>query len=91
MTITSPAAKITIPADDAHRLGEFDPVTPGVALTGTAQIGEAAKPIDVTLKANEFVTVAVVADGADGGARDRGRPYGLPEIGRRRDAIRCGL
>jgi alginate O-acetyltransferase complex protein AlgF len=66
VTITSPAAKITIPADAAHRLGEFDPVTPGVALTGTAQLGEAAKPIDVTLKANEFVTVAVVGNGADG-------------------------
>jgi alginate O-acetyltransferase complex protein AlgF len=66
VTITSPAAKITIPADAAHRLGEFDPVTPGVALTGAAQFGEATKPIDVTLKANEFVTVAVVADGADG-------------------------
>src|SRR5580658_9718188 len=66
VTITSPAAKITIPADAAHRVGEFDPVTPGVALTGTAQLGEAAKPIDVTLKANEFVTVAVVGNGADG-------------------------
>jgi alginate O-acetyltransferase complex protein AlgF len=66
VTITSPAAKITLSADAAHRLGEFDPVTPGVALTGTAQLGEATKPIDVTLKANEFVTVAVVADGADG-------------------------
>jgi hypothetical protein len=66
VTITSLAAKITIPADAAHRLGEFDPVTPGVALTGKAQLGEATKPIDVTLKANEFVTVAVVADGADG-------------------------
>ena len=65
VTITSPAAKITIPADDAHRIGEFDPVTPGVALTGSAQLGEATKPIDVTLKPNEFVTVAVVADGAN--------------------------
>jgi alginate O-acetyltransferase complex protein AlgF len=66
VTITSPAAKITLPADAAHRVGEFDPVTPGVALTGTAQLGEATKPIDVTLKANEFVTVAVVPDGANG-------------------------
>ena len=66
VTITSPAAKITLPADAAHRLGEFDPVTPGVALTGTAQLGEATKPIDVTLKANEFATVAVVPDGANG-------------------------
>lgn len=67
VTITSPAAKIAIPADDAHRVGEFDPVTPGVALTGSAQLGEASKPIDVTLAANEFVTVAVTA-AADGAA-----------------------
>lgn len=63
VTITSAAAKIVMPPDDAHRVGEFDPVTPGVALTGTAQSGKATKPIDVTLTANEFVTVAVVADG----------------------------
>jgi alginate O-acetyltransferase complex protein AlgF len=66
VSITSPTGKIMIPADVAHRVGEFDPVTPGVALTGTAQLGEATKPIDVTLKANEFVTVAVVAVVADG-------------------------
>lgn len=63
VTITSPAAKIVVPADDAHRIGEFDPVTPGVALTGSAQLGAATKPIDVTLTANEFVTVAVTASG----------------------------
>lgn len=63
ITITSAAAKIVIPANDAHRIGEFDPVTPGVALTGSAQLGEATKPIDVTLTANEFVTVAVTATG----------------------------
>jgi hypothetical protein len=66
VTITSPAAKIAVPADAAHRVGEFDPVTPGVALTGSAQLGSATKPIGVTLAANEFVTVAVVADGASG-------------------------
>jgi alginate O-acetyltransferase complex protein AlgF len=66
VTITSPAAKITIPADDAHRVGEFDPVPPKTALTGSAQFGEASKPIDVTLAPNEFATVAVSADGADG-------------------------
>lgn len=59
ITIVSPSAKITIAADDAHRIGEFDPVTPGVALTGSVQLGEATKPIDVTLQQNEFVTVAV--------------------------------
>jgi alginate O-acetyltransferase complex protein AlgF len=65
VTISSPAAKITVAADDAHRVGEFDPVAPGVALTGSAQTGGASKPIDLTLKANEFATVAVSADGAD--------------------------
>jgi hypothetical protein len=59
VTIVSPAAKITIPADDAHRIGEFDPVTPGVALTGSVQLSKATKPINVTLQPNEFVTVAV--------------------------------
>jgi hypothetical protein len=66
VTITSPAAKIVIPPDDAHRVREFDPVPPGVPLIGSAQLGEATKPIDVTLAANEFATVAVTADGADG-------------------------
>jgi alginate O-acetyltransferase complex protein AlgF len=66
VTVTSAAAKIVIPSDDAHRVGEFDPVTPGIALTGSAQSGEATKPINVTLKPNEFVTVAVTADGANG-------------------------
>jgi alginate O-acetyltransferase complex protein AlgF len=66
VTIVSPAAKIVIPSDDAHRVGEFDPVPPNVALAGTAQLGAATKSINVTLAANEFVTVAVIADGADG-------------------------
>ncbi|MBV9552994.1 MAG: alginate O-acetyltransferase AlgF [Alphaproteobacteria bacterium] len=66
VTIVSPAAKITIPADDAHRVRAFDPVTPGVALTGSAQLGKASAAIDVKLAANEFVTVAVSADGPDG-------------------------
>src|SRR5579863_1141802 len=66
VTITSPAAKIVVPADGEHRVGAFDPVTPGVALTGSAQLGEASKPINVTLAPNEFVTVAVVPDGEDG-------------------------
>jgi hypothetical protein len=66
VTITSPAAKIAIPADGAQRIGQFDPVPPKTALTGTAQFGESAKPIDVTLAPNEFATVAVLGDGADG-------------------------
>ena len=65
VTIISPAAKIAIPADAAHRVGAFDPVTPGVSLTGTARLGQATKPIEVKLAANEFATVAVVSDGAD--------------------------
>lgn len=66
VTIVSPAAKIAIPADDAHRVREFDPVTPGIALTGSAQLGESTKPIDVTLVPNEFVTVAIIGNGTDG-------------------------
>jgi hypothetical protein len=66
VTVTSPAAKIAIPADAAHRIGQFDPVPPNTALTGTAQFGEATKPINVTLAPNEFATVAVVGEGADG-------------------------
>jgi alginate O-acetyltransferase complex protein AlgF len=66
VAITSPAAKVTMPADAARRVGEFDPVTPGVALTGSAQQGEATKPISLTLTPNEFVTVAITANGADG-------------------------
>jgi alginate O-acetyltransferase complex protein AlgF len=64
VTITSAAAKIAIPADPAHRVGEFDPVTPGVSLTGTAEFGQAGRPIDLKLAANEFATVAVVPAGA---------------------------
>jgi hypothetical protein len=63
VTIVSPAAKITIPASDADRVREFDPVTPGVALTGSVQLGVATKPINVTLQPNEFVTVAVTGSG----------------------------
>jgi len=66
VTITSSAAKIAIPAEPGQRVREFDPVPPGVELTGSAQFGEASKPIDVKLAANEFATAAVVNDGADG-------------------------
>jgi alginate O-acetyltransferase complex protein AlgF len=65
VAIVSPAAKIAVPADDAHRIREFDPVTPGVALTGSVQLGEATKPIDLKLAPNEFVTV-VVTSASDG-------------------------
>lgn len=63
VTIVSPAAKITIPADDAGRIREFDPVTPGTALTGSVQLGDATKPLNLTLQPNEFVTVAVTGSG----------------------------
>jgi len=63
VTVISPAAKIVIPADDAHRIREFDPVTPGVELTGSVQFGESTKPIDVKLVPNEFVTVAITNSG----------------------------
>jgi hypothetical protein len=66
VTVTSPAAKIAIAAEDGKRMGQFDPVPPNTALTGTARLGEASKPIDVKLAPNEFATVAIVADGADG-------------------------
>ncbi|HYM71649.1 MAG TPA: alginate O-acetyltransferase AlgF [Stellaceae bacterium] len=64
-TIVSPAAKIAIPVDDAHRIREFDPVPPNSKLTGTVQLGSASTTIDLTLKPNEFVTVAV-SSGTDG-------------------------
>ncbi len=65
VTVVSPAAKIELAADDAHRVREFDPVTPGVELKGSVELGTASKPIDVTLAPNEFVTVAATGS-ADG-------------------------
>jgi len=65
VTVVSPAAKIAIPADDVHRIREFDPVPPNNKLTGSVQLGGATKPIDLTLQPNEFVTVAI-SNGADG-------------------------
>jgi hypothetical protein len=63
--ITSAGGALDLGTEAARRVGEFDPVTPGTELTGTAAIGGKTAPIKVTLKANEFVTVAVTA-GADG-------------------------
>jgi hypothetical protein len=65
VSVISPAAKIAIPADVEHRVREFDPVPPNNKLTGTVQLGGDSKPIDLTLKPNEFVTVAISA-GTDG-------------------------
>lgn len=64
-TVVSPATKVVIPVDADHRIREFDPVPPNVKLTGSVEFGGAAKPIDLTLKPNEFVTVAI-SGGADG-------------------------
>ena len=66
VTITSPAAKITMLTDAARRIGQFDPVPPGTALTGSAQFGESTQPINITLAPNEFATIAVVGEGTDG-------------------------
>ena len=66
VTVVSPAAKIAIPADDAQRIREFDPVPPNQKLTGSVQLGSDSKPIDLTLQPNEFVTVAASAS-ADAG------------------------
>jgi hypothetical protein len=63
--ITSAGGALDLGTGGAQRVGEFDPVTPGAELTGTAAIGGRTAPVKVTLKANEFVTVAVTA-GADG-------------------------
>ena len=63
--ITSAGGALDLGVNGAQRVGEFDPVTPGTELTGTAAIGGKTAPVKVTLKPNEFVTVAVGA-GADG-------------------------
>jgi len=62
-SVSSAAAKIALPSDGAHRVGEFDPVTPGAALTGSVEFGGQSLPIDLKLAQNEFATVAVT--GAD--------------------------
>jgi len=63
--ISSAGGALDLGTEGAQRVGEFDPVTPGTELTGTAAIGGKTAPVKVTLKPNEFVTVAVttVADG----------------------------
>lgn len=66
--IVSPAAELALPTDDARRVGEFDPVTPGTELTGSVQLGGKAAPIKVTLSPNEFVTVAIIGTAASGPA-----------------------
>lgn len=65
VTVTSAGGKLDLAASGAARVGEFDPVTPGTELTGTAAIGGKTAPVKVTLKPNEFVTVAITA-GQDG-------------------------
>jgi hypothetical protein len=63
--IASPAAELDLPPADEHRVGEFDPVTPGAELTGSVQLGGKRTPIRLTLVPNEFVTVAVTGSDAD--------------------------
>jgi hypothetical protein len=63
--VSSAGGTLDLAASGAARVGEFDPVTPGTELTGTAAIGGKTAPIKVTLKPNEFVTV-VIAAGDDG-------------------------
>ncbi|HEX5319748.1 MAG TPA: alginate O-acetyltransferase AlgF [Stellaceae bacterium] len=59
--VSSAGGALDLPTSDAQRVGEFDPVTPGTELTGTVAIGDRTAPIKLTLKQNEFVTVAVTA------------------------------
>jgi len=66
--VTSAAATLVLPADDANRLGHYDPVTPGNELSGTVDLGGKTQPIKMTLKPNEFLTVAVT-DGGGGAPR----------------------
>ena len=61
VTVVSPAAKIVIPSDEAHRVREFDPVPPNTKLTGSVQLGGVSQAIDLSLQPNEFVTVAASA------------------------------
>jgi hypothetical protein len=63
--VTSAGGTLDLAATGAARVGEFDPVTPGTELTGTAASGGKTAPVKVTLKPNEFVTVAITA-GQDG-------------------------
>jgi hypothetical protein len=67
VTVRSPAATIALPADTPqHRIREFDPVTPGTALTGSVELGTGTKPLDLKLMQNEFATVAVTGSDAAG-------------------------
>jgi hypothetical protein len=61
--VTSAAATLVLPADDANRVGHYDPVTPGNELSGTVDLGGKTQPIKMTLKPNEFLTVAVTDGG----------------------------
>lgn len=63
--VTSAGGTLDLAASGAARVGEFDPVTPGTELTGSAAVGGKTAPVKVTLKPNEFVTVAILA-GPDG-------------------------
>ncbi|HEY1798103.1 MAG TPA: alginate O-acetyltransferase AlgF [Stellaceae bacterium] len=63
--VTSAGGTLDLEASGAARVGEFLGVTPGTELTGTVAMGGKTTPIKVTLKPNEFVTVAITS-GAGG-------------------------
>lgn len=61
--VTSAAATLDLATDDAHRVGEYDPVTPGAELTGTVEAGGKTAPIKLKLTQNELLTVFVTIGG----------------------------
>ncbi len=64
--VASAAAELTLPTDDPHRAGQYDPVTPGSELAGSVVLDGKSKPIDLKLTPNEFMTIVITA-GTDGG------------------------
>jgi alginate O-acetyltransferase complex protein AlgF len=63
--VASAAATLRLGIDEASRVGEYDPVTPGNELTGSVVAGGKTAPIKLTLAQNELLTVFVTT-GADG-------------------------
>ncbi|HVC52009.1 MAG TPA: alginate O-acetyltransferase AlgF [Stellaceae bacterium] len=63
--VKSAGGTLTLTTDGGHRVGEYDPVTPGSELTGTVDVGGKTAPIKLKLTQNELLTV-VVTTGGDG-------------------------
>ncbi|MGH7092498.1 MAG: alginate O-acetyltransferase AlgF [Stellaceae bacterium] len=63
--VISAGGTLTLTTDVGHRVGEYDPVTPGNELSGTVEIGGKTAPIKLKLTQNELLT-AVVTTGGDG-------------------------